>query len=116
MLTVIPSVQHCHCMYFTDKEIEAEVAVVRTLGREPGAVSPSVGKRKQKERDVRRRPGGFLSEAGVRGGGPGRKRPGGRGSLLWLRQIWGEPASAPLSWERRFALALCTSVFSSKNS
>lgn len=64
-------------MYFTDKEIEAEVAVVRTLGREPGAVSPSVGKRKQKERDVRRRPGGFLSEAGVRGGGPGRKQGGG---------------------------------------
>lgn len=48
-------------MYFTDKEIEAGVAVVRTLGCEPGAVSPSVGKRKQKERDVRRRPGGFLS-------------------------------------------------------
>lgn len=44
-----------------------------TLGPEAGAVSLSVGKRKQKERDVRRRLGGFLSEAGVRGEGAGQE-------------------------------------------
>lgn len=59
----------------------------------------SVGKRKQRERDVRRRPGGFLSEAGGRGGrggGPGRKRPGGRGHPpLAQTDLRLSPASPP---------------------
>lgn len=64
-LMLTPILPSPHRTYFPDEETEAEVAVVRTLGPGPGVVSTSVGKRKQKERDVRRGPGGFLSEAGV---------------------------------------------------